>query len=105
MPAHSAELDARQAYPSLEVTDQPSSQKNQCMNSKENWLRLIRNNHPGWIGPPWEPFKGNDPIGMFVADPISQSLFVEGPVYDVPQKDAWGVTWLWRFIYDICIVR
>jgi len=65
------------------------------MNSKENWLRLLRNDHPGWIEPPWEPFKGNDPIGMFVADPISQSLFVDGTVYDVPQKDAWGVTWLW----------
>jgi len=65
------------------------------VNSKENWLRLIRNDHPGWIEPPWVPFKGNDPIGMFVADPITQSLFVDGPVYDVPQKDAWGVTWVW----------
>jgi hypothetical protein len=65
------------------------------MNSKENWLRLIRNDNPGWIGTPWEPFQGNDPIGMFVADPITQSLFVDGPVYDVPQKDAWGVTWVW----------
>jgi len=65
------------------------------MNSKENWIRLITNDHPGRIEPPWEPFKGNDPIGMFVADPITQSMFVDGIVYDTPQKDAWGVTWVW----------
>jgi hypothetical protein len=71
------------------------SQQGRYMNSKENWLRLIKNDHPGWIGPPWEAFKGNDPSGIFVTDPITQSMFVDGTVYDAPQKDAWGVTWLW----------
>lgn len=65
------------------------------MTKKENWLRLIAKDNPGWIGPPWEAFKGNTFSDIFVADPISQSTFADGPVYDTPQKDAWGVTWMW----------
>jgi hypothetical protein len=65
------------------------------MNKKENWLRLIRNDHPGWIGPPWEAFKGNSFKNVFVNDPITQSMLPDKPVFDVPQKDAWGVNWLW----------
>ena len=65
------------------------------MNKKENWLRLVSNDHPGWIGPPWEAFAGNRMKNIFIDDPISRSMFVDEPVYDVPRKDAWGVSWLW----------
>jgi hypothetical protein len=65
------------------------------MNKKENWLRLIHDDSPGWIGPPWEAFKGNSFGDIFVGDPITQSMFPRGPVYDTPQKDPWGVTFLW----------
>lgn len=66
------------------------------MNKKENWLRLINHDNPGWIGTPWEPFKGNIFKDIFVAEPIQQSMFTDEVVYDVPQLDAWGVTWLWQ---------
>jgi hypothetical protein len=65
------------------------------MTKKENWLRLIRNDDPGWIGPPWEAFKGNFFKDIFIGDPITQSMFTSEPVYDAPHKDAWGVTYLW----------
>jgi hypothetical protein len=65
------------------------------VNKKENWLRLIADDHPGWIGPPWEAFAGNRFKNIFLDDPISRSLFTEDCVYDTPRKDAWGVSWLW----------
>ncbi len=65
------------------------------MTKRENWLRLIADDNPGWIGLPWEAFRGNGAWGVFLTDPISQSMFPDGPVYDAPQKDAWGVTWMW----------
>ncbi len=65
------------------------------MTRKENWLRLIRDDNPGWIGPPWEAFRGNLFKNIFVGDPITLSMFTDGPVYDTPQKDRWGVTFLW----------
>ncbi len=65
------------------------------MNKKENWLRLIRGDNPGWIGPPWEAFKGNLFKDIFVGDPITQSMLPREVVYDAPQKDRWGVTFLW----------
>lgn len=63
------------------------------MNKKENWLRLIKNDNPGWIGLPWEAFKGNGMGGAFVGDPISGAIRGR-PVLDVPIKDAWGTYWL-----------
>ena len=64
------------------------------MTKKENWLRLIRNDDPCWIGPPWEAFQGYAGQSMFALDPISISAFPGGE-RDVPRKDAWGVTWRW----------
>jgi hypothetical protein len=69
--------------------------RSSCVNKKENWLRLIAHDHPGWVGPPWEAFAGNRFKNIFIDDPISQSMFSEELVYDTPRKDAWGVSWLW----------
>lgn len=63
------------------------------MNKKENWLRLIRNDSPGWIGTPWEPFVGNCFNNHFIKDPI-QNLSGPQAIFNVPHKDSWGVTWL-----------
>jgi hypothetical protein len=63
------------------------------VNAKENWLRLVRNDSPAWIGTPWEPFKGDMFGDIFVSDPISAQ--VRGVrVPDVPCKDAWGTVWM-----------
>jgi hypothetical protein len=63
------------------------------MNKRENWLRLIHNDNPGWIGLPWEAFQGNMMNNIFALDPISISL--RGmPVPDQPVVDAWGTSWL-----------
>lgn len=66
------------------------------MNQKENWLRLIHNDNPGWIGLPWEGFKGNFIRDVFITDPISASVRGGGRIFDTVYKDAWGTSWLWR---------
>jgi len=64
------------------------------MTARENWLRLIRNDNPGWIGPPWEAFRGDFFRGVFVRDPISAAAGgARNP--DAEYRDAWGVTWMW----------
>lgn len=65
------------------------------MNKKENWLRLIKNDNPGWIGLPWEPFCGNSFDNIFVADPISAGTRSVGAL-DKPFKDAWGTSWIFE---------
>ena len=65
------------------------------MNKKENWLRLIKNDNPGWIGKPWEAFKGNMFDNIFVNDPISIAV-TGNRVLDVPYVDLWGTTWLYE---------
>lgn len=65
------------------------------LNKKENWLRLIHNDHPGWIGAPWEAFHGNFFDNIFIADPISTAVRGKA-VFDMPYKDAWGTTFLWQ---------
>jgi hypothetical protein len=44
------------------------------MTKKENWLRLIRNEQPVWIGDPWEAARSNVEGSMFLLDPITQAL-------------------------------
>lgn len=62
------------------------------MSARENWLRLIRNDAPGWIGNPWEPFRGDGLGGIFVTDPISRAA--GGPRGAGRFIDGWGVTWM-----------
>ena len=64
------------------------------MNKKENWLRLIRSDNPGWIGLPWEAFRANRDGGIFTKDPVSQSINPGTPEFGSPKKDAWGVNWM-----------
>jgi hypothetical protein len=64
------------------------------MNRKENFLRLIKNDNPGWIGDPWEAFAGNSFENIVVADPISDAVVGNPSADNVPYKDMWGVTWL-----------
>lgn len=60
------------------------------MNKKENWLRLMKNDQPGWIGLPWEPFAGFF-FESFIGDPIQ--LAAMGPAAPGYFKDQWGTTW------------
>lgn len=65
------------------------------MNKKENWLRLIKNDSPGWIGTPWEPFKGFMFGDIFIMDPIQ--AFAGGKrVENIPYVDGWGTAWIYR---------
>ena len=64
------------------------------MNKRENFLRLIKNDNPGWIGDPWEAFCGNAFENIVVADPISEAISNPSAQDDVPYKDLWGVTYL-----------
>ena len=59
------------------------------MTKKENWLRLLKNDNPGWIGTPWEAFKGQI-MGSFVVDPISAAV---RKVVPGEFLDQFGVTW------------
>ena len=63
------------------------------MNAKENWLRLVRNDSPGWIGTPWEAFSGNMFGNAFISNPISDNER-GAMVFDAPYLDAWGTTWM-----------
>lgn len=65
------------------------------MNKKENWLRLIKKDNPGWIGTPWEAFKGNFFGNIFAIDPITKAVSGNRST-DAPYKDAWGTTWIWH---------
>jgi hypothetical protein len=62
------------------------------MNKKENWLRLIHNDNPGWIGDPLEAFAGFGSPGI-ILDPI-QIKSLGKSVFDVPYMDEWGVWWM-----------
>jgi hypothetical protein len=44
------------------------------MPKKENWLRLIRNEQPAWIGDPWEAARSNIAGSIFLLDPITRAL-------------------------------
>lgn len=61
------------------------------MTKKENWIRLLRNDNPGWISTPWEAFDGNFYGNTFVLDPIMNTSKGE----QVPGEflDQWGVNW------------
>ena len=62
------------------------------MNKKENWLRLINNDAPGWIGDPLESFAGFGSSGI-VLDPIQIKVLGKSEV-DKPYTDEWGVWWM-----------
>ncbi|MGI5849460.1 MAG: hypothetical protein ACOX8Q_05285 [Christensenellales bacterium] len=67
--------------------------KEAIMNKKENWLRLIRDEEPGWIGTPWEAFSGNTFGDIFVGDPIQTAANgnnTPGRLY----MDGWGTQWI-----------
>jgi hypothetical protein len=63
------------------------------MNKKENWLRLVKNNNPGWIGNPWEAFRGDTFGDIFIGDPIQAAANGTnklGKLY----MDGWGTQWI-----------
>ena len=62
---------------------------------KENFLRLIRNDDPRWMGDPFICFNGNPVTGLpYLPDAVSLShdRALKG---EVNKKDAWGVVWDW----------
>jgi len=63
------------------------------MNKKENWMRLIKNEQPAWIGAPWEAFTGDTFGDIFLGDPIQAAA--NG--VNTPGKlfiDGWGTYWI-----------
>ena len=61
------------------------------MTKKENWLRQLKNDNPGWISDPWEAFKGNYFGNKFVLDPIQAKS--KGKQVMGEFVDEWNVTW------------
>ncbi len=61
------------------------------MTKRENWLRLLHHDSPGWIADPWEAFQGDFMNGHIVTDPITQES--EAPAVPGEFLDPWGVTW------------
>ena len=62
------------------------------MNKRENWLRLIHNNSPEWIGDPLEAFAGFGSRGV-ILDPIQLKALGKSTVNE-PYMDEWGVWWM-----------
>ena len=61
---------------------------------KENFLRLMRNDSPQWLGDPWCCFNQNLPFRPICFDAVTQSL--GGPLPgQMKVKNAWGVTMDW----------
>ncbi len=61
---------------------------------KENFLRLMRNDKPEWLGDPWSCFTPNPIFRPIAFDAVTLSL--GGPKYgEVNVKNAWGVTLDW----------
>ncbi len=61
------------------------------MTKKENWLRLLKNDNPGWISEPWEAFKGDTFHNKFIQDPITVTSKGNRRVGEY--LDQFGVTW------------
>lgn len=62
---------------------------------KENFLRLIKNDDPQWLGDPFECFNCNKVTGLpYLLDAVAAShkRTIKG---GVNVKDAWGVIWDW----------
>lgn len=58
---------------------------------KENFLRLMRNDHPMWLGDPWSCF--NSPgYGPLTFDAVTLANGIAGPG-ETGKIDIWGITW------------
>lgn len=62
---------------------------------KENFLSLVRNDDPQWLGDPFDCFNCNPVSGvpyLLDATAMAHNRAIKG---EVNKKDAWGVTWDW----------
>lgn len=41
---------------------------------KENWLCLIRNEQPLWLGDPWDAVRSNNPDSIFLSNPLTTTM-------------------------------
>lgn len=61
---------------------------------KENFLRLMKNDSPKWLGDPWDCFNQGPALGPILLDAISMTSGRSNPGEGV-KVDRWGVTWDW----------
>lgn len=61
---------------------------------KENFIRLMKNDHPTWLGDPWSCFVQNPAFRPCVFDGVTITGGSPMPG-DPPKKDRWGITWEW----------
>ena len=80
---------------------------------KENFLRLMRNDNPTWVGDPWDCFNENK---FFRPALFDGGVLCWNPAQPGAKDhiDAWGVEWEWPFnqpgatplvTYDNCVVK
>lgn len=60
---------------------------------KENFLRLLRNENPKWLGDPWSCFNQNPNFRPCIFDAVT--LMLGSPQPGETKKNAWGVTMTW----------
>jgi len=61
---------------------------------KENFLRLMRNNSPKWLGDPWDCYCHGVILGPVVLDAITLTSGRPNPGEGM-KKDRWGIMWNW----------
>lgn len=61
---------------------------------KENFLRLMKNDNPTWLGDPWDCFNQNPMFRPCIFDAVTLTGGTAMPG-EVGKKDRWGITWDW----------
>ncbi|MGI5936343.1 MAG: uroporphyrinogen decarboxylase family protein [Oscillospiraceae bacterium] len=61
---------------------------------KENFLRLLRNDNPKWLGDVWDCFCQGPLMGPIILDPITMIDGRPNPGEGM-KRDRWGVMWDW----------
>ncbi len=62
---------------------------------KENFLRLMRNDNPQWLGDPFTCFNCNPATGAAFLPDAAAAAHRRTLIGGINVKDAWGVTWDW----------
>ncbi|HHU05284.1 MAG TPA: hypothetical protein GXZ65_02225 [Clostridiales bacterium] len=61
---------------------------------KENFLRLMRNDNPKWLGDPWDCYCQGPILGPIILDAITMTQGRPNPGEGM-RRDRWGIMWDW----------
>lgn len=61
---------------------------------KENFLKLMRNDNPKWLGDPWDCFNKGPALGPVILDSLTLTSGRPSPGEGM-KKDRWGIMWNW----------